>query len=671
MNNFKLSSQKVLTDLPAEISRLYPDRISHKFRFNGSWVEKKYRDFYLDIQHLACGFFKEGIKENDHVAFFCNNRYEWIVTDFALMINKTVSVPRASDTPFIETLFILNHSDSSYLIIEDFKSLKGLIDYIEKVKDSADIDDELNIQLQTFSSLKKIFIIDPFSDNDISYFKSLYPDIPVVSYTELYIQGEEILKQEKNIIEKLSKDINPETLVSIIYTSGTTGNPKGVMLNHRNFIQNVRANTPRLKLNKEKGDKTVLILPSWHVFDRAFEYCGISSGMTFSYSDTKHFPDDIANEKPDILISVPRIWESIYQKLIKTIKTQKKLNQILFKFFVSIGRYYLFSHQYLTNSTIIFRRELFIEKVSKTIFHILRMLILSPLKFLSLLIFKPIKEKVGGKLRGAISGGGSLPAYLDVFFNSIGITLLNAYGMTECAPGILSRTYEKNTIGATGTPFDNTEILIVDEDGKQVTIGKKGVLFVKGPQVMSGYYKNPAATRAVLTSNGWLNTGDLAIESYNHDIVIVGRMKDTIVLSGGENVEPEKIEDKLKECSLIAHAVVLGQDKKNLAALLAIDEEELENLAHIYQIPISEILDEGVIKHPKILQVLKSEVNKLISKEAGFKPFEKIATIIPVKNTFEIGKELTQSLKIKRKYVEEKYQGLIHKVFHKEKGTEQ
>ncbi|HPO60735.1 MAG TPA: AMP-binding protein, partial [Exilispira sp.] len=156
MNNFKLSSQKVLTDLPAEISRLYPDRISHKFRFNGSWVEKKYRDFYLDIQHLACGFFKEGIKENDHVAFFCNNRYEWIVTDFALMINKTVSVPRASDTPFIETLFILNHSDSSYLIIEDFKSLKGLIDYIEKVKDSADIDDELNIQLQTFSSLKKI-----------------------------------------------------------------------------------------------------------------------------------------------------------------------------------------------------------------------------------------------------------------------------------------------------------------------------------------------------------------------------------------------------------------------------------------------------------------------------------------------------------------------------------
>ncbi len=657
--------QKLLIDLPIEIARHYPERISHKFRTSNGWIEKKYKDFVDDINRLSAGFFGEGICKDDHICFFCNNRYEWIVTDFALMSIGAVSVPRGSDTPPIEAAFILYHSDSSYLIIENSNSLISLIEFLMKPENENN--SEIEKYYNSFKNLKKIFIIDRFDYDFFQPYKSFFPDIKILSYSELYIDGDEVYSEKQDILNSIKKDLNIDSIVSIIYTSGTTGNPKGVMLSHKNFMQNVVSNTPRMKLNIKKGDKTVLILPSWHVFDRAFEYCGISAGMTFAYSSTKYFSEDLANEKPDILISVPRIWETVYQKLLKTIKQQKKIKQILFKFFVSVGKYFLFSYQYLKGSYLIFRKELFLEKLSKSLFHIIRIILLFPLKLLSNVIFKPIKEKVGGKLRGAISGGGSLPSYIDVFFNSIGITLLNAYGMTECAPGILSRSYAQNTIGATGTPFANTEVLIVDENGKQVSVGKKGVLFVKGPQVMAGYYKNPAATSAVLTSNGWLNTGDLAIKAMNQDIVLVGRMKDTIVLSGGENVEPEKIEDKLKESSLIAHAVVIGQDKKNLAAILAIDEEELKNLAHTYQIPISEILQENLIAHPTILQVIKNEVNKLISKESGFKPFEKISTIIPIKNTFEIGKELTQSLKIKRKYVEEKYHELINKIFHKEK----
>lgn len=659
--------QKILLDLPIEIARLYPDRISHKFRTSYGWIEKKYSEFANDIQKLSAGFYDSGIKKDDHVAFFCNNRYEWIVTDFALQHIGAVSVPRGSDTTPSEAAFILYHSDSTFLIVEDYNSLTNIVNYLldEKSKDNH----EALKYFDSFRKLKKIFIIEPFDKQLITNYFNNFDNICIVSYSEIYINGSYLTEKEPDLIESLKKEINLETLVSIIYTSGTTGNPKGVMLNHRNFMQNVISNTPRMKLNLQKGDKTLLILPSWHAFDRAFEYCGISAGMTFVYSSTKYFSEDLANEKPDILISVPRIWETVYQKLIKTIKQQKKLKQILFRFFVSVGKYYLFSYQYLTNSYLIFRKELFIEKLFKSIFHLLRLILLTPLKLFSNIIFKTIKEKVGGRLRGAISGGGSLPLYLDTFFNSIGITLLNAYGMTECAPGLISRSYEKNTIGATGTPFANTEILIVDENGKQVSIGKKGVLFVKGPQVMQGYYKNPQATNAILTSNGWLNTGDLAIKSYNGDIVLVGRVKDTIVLSGGENVEPEKIEDKLKESSLIAHAVVIGQDKKNLAAILAIDEEELKNLANTYQIPISEIMQDELISHPTIIQAIKKEVNKLISKESGFKPFEKISTIIPIKNTFEIGKELTQSLKIKRKYVEDKYHQLINRIFHKEKSN--
>lgn len=658
--------QKLLIDLPIEIARHYPNRISHKFRTSNGWKEKKYKEFNEDILKLAAGFILEGINKDDHVAFFCNNRYEWIVTDFALMNLAAISVPRGSDTTPSEAAFILFHSDSSFLIIEDSFSLLKLIEFF--INGNFESDENINNYFTAFKKLKKIFIIESFNKESLEPYKEYINDIPIISYSDLFLKGEKLIFENPDFLSNFKKDIHLDTMVSIIYTSGTTGNPKGVMLNHRNFMQNVISNTPRMKLNLKKGDKTLLILPSWHVFDRAFEYCGISAGMTFVYSSTKYFSEDLINEKPDILISVPRIWETVYQKLIKTIKQQKKLKQTLFKFFVAIGKYYLFSSQYLRGSYLIFRKELFFEKLLKYLFHFIRLILLLPFKLVSKIIFKPIHEKVGGKLRGAISGGGSLPLYLDIFFNSIGITLLNAYGMTECAPGILSRSYEQNTIGATGTPFANTEILIVDENGKQVSNGKKGVLFVKGPQVMSGYYKNKAATDAVLTSNGWLNTGDLAIKSFNQDIVLVGRMKDTIVLSGGENVEPEKIEDKLKESSLIAHAVVIGQDKKNLAAILAIDEEELKNLANTYQIPLSEILQEDLIAHPTIIQAIKNEVNKLISKETGFKPFEKIATIIPIKNKFEIGKELTQSLKIKRKYVEEKYHELISKIFHKEKG---
>ena len=658
--------QKLLIDLPVEIARFYPNRISHKFRAENGWVEKKYKEFHQDILKLAGGFLSEGVLKEDHVAFFCNNRYEWIITDLALMNIGAVSVPRGSDTTPSEAAFILFHSDSSFLVIEDSNSLKNLIEFF--INGNLENNPSINDYFDAFKRLKKIFIIEPYNKEIFEPYKNYINEIPIINYSELLLNGEKIVSDNPDFLSSYKKDLNPDTLVSIIYTSGTTGNPKGVMLNHRNFMQNVISNTPRMRLNLKKGDKTLLILPSWHVFDRAFEYCGLSAGMTFVYSSTKYFSEDLSNEKPDILISVPRIWETVYQKLIKTIKQQKSIKQTLFRFFVSIGKYFLFSYQYLTGAYLIFRKELILEKLFKSLFHLIRLVLLLPLKLASNLIFKPIKEKVGGRLRGAISGGGSLPLYLDIFFNSIGITLLNAYGMTECAPGIISRSYEKNTIGATGTPFANTEILIVDENGKQVSNGKKGVLFVKGPQVMSGYYKNKAATEAVLTSNGWLNTGDLAIKSFNNDIVLVGRMKDTIVLSGGENVEPEKIEDKLKESSLIAHAVVIGQDKKNLAAILAIDEEELKNLANTYQIPLSEILQEDLINHPTIIQAIKNEVNKLISKETGFKPFEKIATIIPIKNKFEIGKELTQSLKIKRKYVEEKYHDLINKIFHKEKG---
>jgi long-chain acyl-CoA synthetase len=201
------------------------------------------------------------------------------------------------------------------------------------------------------------------------------------------------------------------------------------------------------------------------------------------------------------------------------------------------------------------------------------------------------------------------------------------------------------------------------EDGKVAAVGEKGVLFARGPQVTSGYYKNPEATAALLAPDGWLNTGDLAVQSENGEFVIVGRAKDTIVLMGGENVEPEPIEEKLKESAYIDHAVVLGQDQKQISAIVAVNEEELMKLAAELKLSMADIVTEGSnsIEHDEIYNFLLKEVNSRITKEEGFKPFERITKIFPILNDFSVGKELTQTLKVKRKFVEERFKQLVDK----------
>jgi long-chain acyl-CoA synthetase len=413
------------------------------------------------------------------------------------------------------------------------------------------------------------------------------------------------------------------------------------------------------------GETTVVMLPSWHVYERAFEYCAMTAGVTIVYSSAGRFSADLLAEKPQVLISVPRVWESVYQKLIKAFSEMPAGKRNLVLLFIKLNQTWMSSAHYVKGCYVSLKRRSWLSRAIAWKIALLRVILLYPGHKLAGVLFKPFREKVGGRLRVSTCGAGSLPKYLDELFNAIGITLVNAYGMTECAPGILSRTLERNTFGSTGVPFDNTEVVIRREDGTEAAIGEKGVLFARGPQMMSGYYKNPEATKAVLDEKGWLNTGDLAVRSENGEFIIVGRLKDTIVLMGGENVEPEPIEDKIKESVYIDHAVVIGQDQKQLAAIVAINEDELMRLAVELKLSRSDVITEGAlsIENTTIYMALLKEVNALVSKEQGFKPYERITKIFPVLNDFSVGKELTQTLKVKRKYVEERYQALVDKLF--------
>ena len=629
----------------------YPERVSHKTKKNGQIKFKTFKDTASAVKILTAGFVKYGIKPGDHIGFFVNNRFEWIITDFAIMALKAVSVPRGSDTAPSEVKFIYNHSDSKFLILENVSQLVELTSVFNN---------------EDWKRAKKIFIIDSGSLSNID--KQISEK--VVFYNTLMEEGQVEYEKNPDFVEKSRLEISSNDLLTIVYTSGTTGNPKGVMLTHKSFVQNVIANTPRLGIDPAKGETTVVMLPSWHVYERAFEYCAFFAGVTIVYSSPKNFAADLKEERPQILISVPRVWESIYQKLIKTLSKMPAFKRYLIFAFIKINQLYLSSKNYLKGGYLSLKKRSALKRGLFYIINIILFIFSLPGHLLSNILFKPFRASVGGRLRGATSAAGALPKYLDELFNSIGITLINAYGMTECAPGILSRTFDRNTFGTIGVPFDNVKVEIRKEDGSKAWVGEKGIIYTTGPQLMTGYYKNQEATDKVLGKDGWLNTGDIGIETENSEIIIVGRSKDTIVLMGGENVEPEPIEDKMKESIYIDHAVLLGQDRKQLTALVAINEEELMNLAGELKVADYEISTEGEdsIEHDKIYSILMHEVSSRISREYGFKSFERISKILAVRNNFSIGKELTQTMKVKRKYIIDKYQSLIEKLHKDTRG---
>jgi long-chain acyl-CoA synthetase len=306
-----------------------------------------------------------------------------------------------------------------------------------------------------------------------------------------------------------------------------------------------------------------------------------------------------------------------------------------------------------------FRRRF---RIIDILIAIIPYLILTPFKALGeVLIFKKIKKLLGGRFIAGISGGGALPEGVDRFFSGIGVLLLEGYGLTETAPVLGVRNQKRPVFGTVGPVFPNMEVKIIDEHGTPMSPGHKGIVYAKGPQVMVGYYKKPEATEAVLDEDGWFNTGDLGMLTRNNELKIVGRAKDTIVLLGGENIEPAPIEEKLQESLYIERAIVLGQDQKFLAALILPDMTSMEQYAGTNN--ISYMNTEELIECPEVIELFNQEISGLINTKNGFKPFERIFRFKLLTDQFELGRELSQKQEIKRHVINDMYKKQIQELF--------
>ena len=618
---------KNLLDMFLQTYNKNSEKLAFVYRVGSSEYSISYKQVLHDVITLSLLFKKNGMKKGDKIMFVSDNRYEWIITDLAVISIGAILVPRGIDTPCDELSFILEDACCSYLILEHEKTYAEYKEMLKK------------------HTLKSIFVIESIHNKEYYSYKEETDKITISK------ENEEHFFKQVDVLDA-------QDTFTIIYTSGTTGKPKGVMLSHKNMIYNIDTIPHAIRLVSD--DVWVSILPSWHVFERAAEYVAISKGCTIIYSSIKTFSADLEKYKPTMVATVPRLWESMYTKINAKLSQDPKKAAIFYKL-VDISKTYKHNMRILKDELPVFEKESLTSSVLKKSLALSKIILLYPLNVFAKKKLSLVQKKFGGRLKLAISGGGALPLYIEEWIDALDIRIVNSYGMTETSPLIAGRGLDCNTFATLGPAFKGTSLRIVNEQGIEVDPGIVGSLEVKGPQVMQGYFNNEEENKKNFTKDDYLKTGDLGKFTIKGELILTGRLKEIIVLANGENVDPSRIESAISIMPFINDSMLIGQDKKGLGLLIVPDVESLKDFIFKKFDKVIESVEH--LKEDKhILNSIKKELNELLHKKHGFKAFEKLQNIHFLEKEFKMGEELTNTLKKKRHIIEVKYKELIDKI---------
>ncbi len=554
-----------------------------------------FRELAERMDRIAAGLLASGLARGDRAALIADNRSEWLAADLACTSVGIVDVPRGADTKHEELVSIVAHSGARFAFVDNDASAQTLLDARDRLAP--------DLQLCTLRDTTKLEGVRTLPDLEATGAKNLG-----------------LLAQRAAV--------TPDDLLTIVYTSGTTGEPKGVMLTQRNLLSNITATNEVLRIQRD--DVFLSVLPAWHMYERILEYIAFATGAQLVYTDRRRIKEDLQAVRPTAFAAVPRIWEMLHDAIVDRVDQLSGFQRRLLRTTLDMCR------------RVGGRRCTLVGRAMHWV--------------LDKTILPKLRGATGGRLRLAVSGGGSLPAHVDELLIGIGIPLLNGYGLTETSPVAAVRLPQDNRVGTIGLPIPGTEIQVRCPEGRPLPSGQTGVIWIRGPQVMPGYFRNEEATTRVLDAAGWFNSGDLgALEPGGH-IKITGRAKDTIVLASGENVEPEPLEETLKTSPLIQQAVVVGQDCKTLGALVVPNFEALER-----RIPRANWQEEGgLIRSPAARALYRDEIARLVAPCEGFRPcqtitgFQLLAEPLTVENGY-----LTQTLKVKRRVVHEQLAPVI------------
>ena len=618
-----------------------PDTIIQYYKeSSGSFRTKTYRQFYDEVCFIAAGLMELGVRRGDHVGLIADNRQEWMVTDFGILSTGAADVPRGGDITVQELAYILGFTGCAAAFAENQKQALKILSCKNELP-----------------ALKTLITFDPV-DGETETAAST-AGVTIHYFASVIALGQKREAMRPGGVEAEMDLGGEEDIATVIFTSGTTGEPKGVMLCHRNFLCQLPAFDLIFEL--KPGDIWLSVLPVWHVYERLIEYVIFyyKNGIAYSKPVSSVLMADFQTIRPQWMVSVPRVWEAIMDGITRNVNSMGGFTKKLFDLAVSLAMIHTYFRDLTFGLLPNFHGRL---RALDTAIGFFPWLFLLPARGLAqLLVFNRIKRRLGGRFRAGISGGGSLPARVDLFFNSAGIRLQEGYGLTETAPLLSVRQYKRSRRGTIGQVMANTEIKIVDNNGKTLPPGRNGLIYVRGQQVMKGYYQKPEATAAVLSAEGWFNTGDIGMLTHDNELRITGRAKDTIVLRGGENVEPVPLEHKLRESPYIQHCMVAGQDQKFLAALIIPRQEAIMAFAEENAIPIVDY--ELLLQQPEINELIAAEVADRISPKTGFKPFERVFKFILLPKPFEPGRELSSKQELLRHRITALYAKEIHRLF--------
>jgi long-chain acyl-CoA synthetase len=555
----------------------------------GVWTDVSAKDFHEQVKDLAKGFIASGIRPGDAVGIMSRTRYEWALVDFALWFAGAVSVPIYETSAPAQIEWVLSDSDAVALIIENSEHQKRF----ESIK-------------AMVPSVKKVWKL----EDD--------------SLVKLVADGKDI---SDDLLEKARASLNLDSLATIIYTSGTTGKPKGCELLHRGFVDLSKNAMLELPEVVKEGTATVLFLPLAHVYARFISILCVHAGIKVGHQpDTTNVAAAMQSFHPDFLLAVPRVFEKVYNSAEQKAEAGGKGK--IFRKAVQVAIDYSRGLDKKGGPSLLLKVE-----------H----------KLFDILVYKKLRAAMGGKVKYAVSGGAPLGERLGHFFRSIGLIVLEGYGLTETsAPAMIGRATDAK-IGKVGRVLP----------GCAVKIAEDGEILLKGSNVLRGYWKNPEATKATMEGD-WFKTGDIGELDDEGFITITGRKKELIVTAGGKNVAPTALEDPLRASPIIGQAVVIGDQRPFVAALLSLDPEMMPVwLANNGQ--PSDLTLSQAAKNPRVLQELQKavdDVNSTVSNAEAIKKFEVIDSELSEKSG-----HLTPSLKIKREAVTRDFAPVIEQIY--------
>jgi long-chain acyl-CoA synthetase len=555
----------------------------------GRWVDVGYRDMAERVQALSIGLQELGVRRGDRVAILSENRPEWAIADYACLAARCTDVPIYPTLPAKQAEYILRDSGAVAVMVSSAAQLEKVMKIRERLP-----------------ALAHIIAFDDSATGP-----------GVLRFEQLVDRGRAARERHPDW-RASALEVVEDDLATLIYTSGTTGDPKGVMLSHGNIASNVTTSVGLFSFTAE--DECLSFLPLSHIFERMFgHYCMFHAGVVINYAESVDtVPADMQEIRPQLMASVPRLYEKIYARVLDNVRTSSAHRKRIFAWAREVGERW-------AEATIARRPVSPALRLQRAL--------------ADRLVFAKLRARTGGRIRFFISGGAPLSPDITRFFYAAGLPILEGYGLTETSPVMAVNTFKNHRLGTVGKAIPGVEIRIA-HDGEIVT---------RGPNVMCGYFNKPQATAEAIDDEGWFHTGDIGLIDADGYLSITDRKKDLIVTAGGKNIAPQPIENLAKTSKFVASAVMIGDRRPFPIMLVVPNPAQVKGWAEHKGLPDGDL--EQLLDHPDVRQKIEREVRMTLRDLAQFEMPKKLL-ILQKDFTVEAG-ELTPTLKVRRRIVEE------------------